>query len=157
MIHLNCIGLFSLGSKLDNFVEKNYFWFNSFPLCLILVALLLAFLRFWSHFCRQIFQTIIWHTKQTLPALYLSFFKQEYKFLKERIICSRKIPVFMCESSLHFSASPHFRLVPTHLVCSSDGTGTQYIRQHNQSFQFQYFNFFHCDNIFLKHKQKRAS
>ena len=40
-------------------------------------------------------------------------------------MCSRKISVFMCKSSVYFSAlPPRFRLVPPHFVCSGDCTAT---------------------------------
>ena len=62
---------------------------------------------------------------------------------------------FLCAKvySILVPSPPHFWLLPPHLVWSGDGTGTQYIRQYNQSFQLEYFNFFHSDDIFLKHKR----
>ena len=63
----------------------------------------------------------------------------------------------MFESSVYFSAPPPLLASAPHLVCSGDSTGRQYNRQHHQNFQFQCFNFFHCNNIFLKHKQRKES
>ena len=47
----------------------------------------------------------------------LFFSNTNTKFLKESIFLFAKV-----HSNL---VPPHFRLVPTHLVCSGDGTGTQ--------------------------------
>ena len=45
------------------------------------------------------------------------------EFLKLRTMVSRTISVFMCKSSIYFSAM-HFRPVPPHFVYSDDGTDT---------------------------------
>ena len=154
MIYLSCIGLFSLGHKLDNFVEKNYFWFKPLLLSIILVPLLVDFTSA-DRFFKRLFGL-----RNKRCRRYTSLFSNmNAKFSKECIICSRKILVFMCQSSLYFSAPPPLSVsAPSFsLLWLRHWNPVGYISQHNQSFQFQYFNFFHCDNIFLKHIQRRAS
>ena len=81
-MYLSCITLLSMGPKLDKFVQKE-FNFGSSPLPLIksLVALLVAFTV-----AEQTFQAIIWAgyktILETIPALYISFFRYEYRVVK---------------------------------------------------------------------------
>ena len=79
--------------------------------------LFVFFLPFYLYYC-----FLFVFALKTLPRLIRLFFQA--RILKQHIICSCKISVSMCKISVYFSASPHFRLVPPHFVCSCDGTNS---------------------------------
>ena len=104
MIGLSCISLFRTGPELDKFCAKTFTFGSTFlSLNEILVAVLLAITaadRFFKRLCGS-------DTKrETLPVLHVCFLDMIATLLKVRIICSRKISVFMSKSSVYFSAHP---------------------------------------------------
>ena len=117
------------GLTYTTFVQEKFtFGICTLPRSKILVALLVTFTAA-DKFFKWLHGP---HTKRANKRCwaYSSIFSNKTsKFWKWRIICShkissRKISVFMCKSSVYFSAPPpHFWLVPPHFVCSGDGTG----------------------------------
>ena len=117
VIRWSFISLFNTGPNSDNFSANNFsFGSSPLPLNKILVALLVAFTAADRIFKRLNGPDRKRGKKRCRP--YTSLFSNiNTKLLKQRTICSRKTSVFMCKSSVYFSA-PHFRLEPPHFGCS---------------------------------------
>ena len=121
VIRLSCISLFSMGPKLDNFCTKKFsFGSSPLPLSKILAAPLVAFIAAYRFF-KQLYRLDTKRAKNA-AGLNVSFFRHEHKIVKIAHNLSRDTSVFVCKSSVYYSAPPHFRLVPPHFGCSADGT-----------------------------------
>ena len=105
MTSLSCIGWFSTGPKLGKFCAKK--------LTLGAIPYLLAkfWLCFWSHSLQHTDSSSNYMGRKrnelinTVRHIRL-FFQIRIKNFKKRMICSRKTSVFVCKSSVYFSAPP---------------------------------------------------
>ena len=111
VICLSYINLLSTGPKLDIFVQKKKTFCSSFlSTSKILVTLLVA-LAPAGRFFKPLYGP---HTKRANKycRAYTSLFSNmNTRLLKSRIICCRKISVFICKRSIYFSA-PRYRQCP---------------------------------------------
>ena len=122
-------------------MQKKFTFVSSpFPLSKILVALLVAFTAA-ERFFMQLYGLQTKRANKRCRAYTTLFSNMNTKLLKLRIICSCKLSVFYAkvQSTL---VPPHFRLVPSHFACSSDGTVDVHLNSGEKSVPFLVKTFF---------------
>ena len=85
-------------------------------------------------------------------------------YSKMNYVAYHHLKIFKCSKFFTFGSIDFLKIIFKYgfahffFVCGAilvlHTQGTLYVHQHKQSFQFQHFNFFHRDNIFLKSKQR---